>query len=96
MRPSLSQDPAGARAFSALPVEKTLVTQSGFGRRAAENGSAGTDHGHGNVMFVMGPSVNGGQGFGTWPGLQASQLDNGDLAVATDYRDVMADGASIA
>jgi uncharacterized protein (DUF1501 family) len=73
----------------------TLVTQSEFGRRAAENGSAGTDHGHGNVMFVMGPSVNGGQAYGTWPGLQGSQLDNGDVAVTTDYRDVMAEILSL-
>ncbi len=69
----------------------TLVTQSEFGRRAAENGSAGTDHGHGNVMFVMGPNVNGGQAYGQWPGLGQNQLDNGDLAVVTDYRDVMAE-----
>ena len=68
----------------------TLVTQSEFGRRAAENGSAGTDHGHGNVMFVMGPSVNGGQAYGTWPGLDRASLHQGrDLPVTTDYRSVL-------
>ena len=36
-----------------------LVTMSEFGRTAAENGT-GTDHGHGNVMMVLGGSVKGG------------------------------------
>lgn len=37
----------------------TLVTMSEFGRRVRENASRGTDHGHGNVMFVMGGGVRG-------------------------------------
>lgn len=69
----------------------TLVLQSEFGRRVSENGSAGLDHGHGNAMFVMGENVNGGQVYGTWPGLAPTSLDSGDLAVTTDYRDVMAE-----
>ena len=39
----------------------TLVAMSEFGRVARENGSQGTDHGHGNVMFVMGGAVRGGR-----------------------------------
>jgi uncharacterized protein (DUF1501 family) len=73
----------------------TMVVQSEFGRRVAENGSAGLDHGHGNAMFVMGPNVNGGQVYGSWPGLDAASLDNGDLAVTTDYRHVMAEVLSV-
>lgn len=70
----------------------TLVTNSEFGRRVAENGSAGTDHGHGGVMFVMGTCVNGGQVKSIWPGLSPGQLyDDRDLDVTIDYRDVLAE-----
>ena len=69
----------------------TLVTMSEFGRRVAENGSQGTDHGHGSVMFVMGGGANGGQVFTRWPSLAPAALDNGDLAITTDYRDVLAE-----
>jgi len=68
----------------------TLVTMSEFGRRAQENSSHGTDHGHGNVMFLMGGGVNGGNVYGDWPGLAASKLYGpGDLAITTDFRDVL-------
>jgi uncharacterized protein (DUF1501 family) len=40
--------------------DTTVVVTSEFGRRNYENGSNGTDHGHGNVMFVTGGSVVGG------------------------------------
>ena len=69
----------------------TLVTMSEFGRRAGENENAGVDHGWGNVMFVLGGNVNGGTVFGSWPGLADDALDDGDLAVTTDYRAVLAD-----
>jgi len=69
----------------------TLVVMTEFGRRVAENGSAGTDHGHGGVMFVLGGNVNGGQVFSQWPGLDPASLGNGDLPITTDYRDVLAE-----
>lgn len=69
----------------------TVVTMSEFGRRVAENGSAGTDHGHGNVMFLLGGGVNGGQVFARWPTLAPEALDDGDLAITTDYRSVLAE-----
>jgi uncharacterized protein (DUF1501 family) len=72
----------------------TVVTMSEFGRRAHENGSQGTDHGHGNVMFLMGGGVNGGQVHARWPGLAPEALDDGDLAITTDYRDVLAEVVS--
>jgi uncharacterized protein (DUF1501 family) len=69
----------------------TVVVMSEFGRRFAENNNRGTDHGHGNVMFVIGGSVNKGL-YGNWPGLGAGQLyDNADLAITTDYRTVLAE-----
>jgi uncharacterized protein (DUF1501 family) len=70
----------------------TVVVMSEFGRNAKENGSQGTDHGHGNVMFVMGGAVNGGRVMANWPGLNAGQLyQNQDLNVTIDYRDILAE-----
>ncbi|MCA9836189.1 MAG: DUF1501 domain-containing protein [Trueperaceae bacterium] len=69
----------------------SVVTMSEFGRRVEENGSSGTDHGHGNVMFAMGGGIAGGQVFCDWPGLSSDALDDGDLAITTDYRDVLAE-----
>ncbi len=70
----------------------TVVAMSEFGRVARENGSQGTDHGHGNVMFVMGGAVRGGRVLTTWPGLAAGQLyQNQDLHVTIDYRDILAE-----
>jgi uncharacterized protein (DUF1501 family) len=64
----------------------TLVTMSEFGRTARQNGTGGTDHGHANVMFVLGGSVKGGHVYGKWPGLSNDQLNDGrDLAVTTDF-----------
>ncbi len=71
--------------------EYLLYAKSEFGRRVAENGSAGTDHGSGGVMMVMGNRVVGNQVHGFWPTLASAQLDNGDLRVETDYRDVLAE-----
>ncbi|HAX69833.1 MAG TPA: DUF1501 domain-containing protein [Anaerolineales bacterium] len=68
----------------------SVVVVSEFGRRLVQNESYGTDHGHGSVMFTLGGSVNGGQVFGNWPGLHNDQLyDRADLAVTTDYRQVL-------
>jgi uncharacterized protein (DUF1501 family) len=63
---------------------------SEFGRTIAENGSGGTDHGRGNVMWVLGEAVRGGQVYGEWSGLSESDLhDERDLPVTTDYREVL-------
>jgi uncharacterized protein (DUF1501 family) len=71
-----------------------LLTMSEFGRTARENGSRGTDHGHGNAMLVLGSSVKGGKVYGEWKGLKPDQLNEGrDLAVTTDFRDVLAEAA---
>ena len=67
-----------------------LVTMSEFGRTARENGDRGTDHGHANCMFVMGGGVRGGKVYGKWPGLEQEQLyEARDLALTTDFRDVL-------
>ena len=68
----------------------TLVTMSEFGRTAHQNGTGGTDHGHADVMFVLGGSVKGGKVYGRWPGLENDQLNEGrDLVVTTDFRNVL-------
>ncbi len=67
----------------------TVVVQSEFGRRLRENDNRGSDHGHGNVMLVMGGEVYGGI-HGSWPGLHTDQLYDGvDLDVTTDYRQIL-------
>ena len=64
-----------------------IVTMSEFGRTARENGNRGIDHGHANVMFVLGGPVKGGKVYGRWPGLDQSQLyEARDLALTTDFR----------
>lgn len=68
----------------------TVVAMSEFGRRVAENNSSGTDHGHGNSLWLLGGHINGGQVYARWPGLNQEQLVGpGDLAVTTDYRDIL-------
>jgi uncharacterized protein (DUF1501 family) len=63
------------------------MTFSEFGRRAKQNGSAGTDHGTAEPMFIIGNTVQGGL-YGTYPSL--SDLDNGDLKFNADFRSVYA------
>ena len=67
----------------------TVVTVSEFGRRLAENGSGGLDHGWGNVMLLAGGGVKGGRYYGAWPTLDRAALREGDLSVTTDYRTVL-------
>jgi len=78
-----------------LADDTVLITMSEFGRTARENGNRGTDHGHANVMFVLGGPVRGGRVYGRWPGLDPSQLHEGrDLTLTTDFRTVV--GESVA
>jgi uncharacterized protein (DUF1501 family) len=97
LMPNLMKDLAdGIAAFHADMQEHmnqlTTVTMSEFGRRASENGSLGTDHGHGSMMMVLGGHVDGGKVHGEWPGLEEGQMVGpGDLAVTTDYRDVLSE-----
>jgi len=81
-------DGAGASNYT---QRLTVVIQSEFGRRLAENADNGTDHGHGNMMMVMSGNATGGV-HGNWPGLANNQLfDGADLAVTTDYRRVLSE-----
>lgn len=69
----------------------TVLVMTEFGRRLRANKSNGTDHGHGGCWLALGDKVHGGNLYGQWPGLATAQLDQGvDLAVTTDYRQVLA------
>ncbi len=69
-----------------------VVAMSEFGRNARENGSAGTDHGTGGAMFVLGGNIRGGQVLADWPGLEPEQLFEGqDLEITIDYRDILSE-----
>ncbi|MGH0031240.1 MAG: DUF1501 domain-containing protein [Myxococcota bacterium] len=93
--PSLAAGLAALRSDLGADWQRTTVlVMTEFGRTAAQNGSFGTDHGHGTVMLAAGGGVAGGQVItnGGWPGLGAGQLFEGrDLAVTTDFRDVFAE-----
>jgi len=78
-----------------LAEDTVMITMSEFGRTVRENGNRGTDHGHANVMFIMGGPVKGGKVYGQWPGLDQSQLYEGrDLAVTTDFRRVLGEAVA--
>ena len=70
----------------------TIVVMSEFGRTVSENGNKGTDHGHGNVMWLLGGGVKGKQILGDWNGLESGNLYEGrDLPGTTDFRTVFSD-----
>ncbi len=72
-----------------------VLVYSEFGRRISENGSAGTDHGAGANMMVLGGLVRGGI-YGTAPNLNLDpanptlENNNGDVKCETDFRGVYA------
>lgn len=70
-------------AASGLGDRAVVLAFSEFGRRVAENGSAGTDHGVAGPVFLAGAPVAGGV-IGTHPSLD--DLDAGDLKMAVDFR----------
>ena len=81
-----------ARDLGDRMQDVVILTMSEFGRAVAENGSRGTDHGHGNAMMILGGGVRGGKVYGRWPGLAPEQrYDGRDLAVTTDFRSVFAE-----
>lgn len=69
----------------------TVVVQTEFGRRLNENGDRGTDHGTAADMLILGDAVNGGVIYGDWPGIGPDELFEGDVAVTTDFRQVLSE-----
>jgi uncharacterized protein (DUF1501 family) len=84
---------SGLAAFHAdmgeMMGKVTIVVMSEFGRRVQENASNGTDHGHGNMMMVLGQHVAAQPVVSNWVGLHPDQLTQGDLTITIDYRDVL-------
>jgi uncharacterized protein (DUF1501 family) len=70
-----------------LAERVAVLAFSEFGRRVAENGSAGTDHGTAGPVFLAGPGVRPGL-VGATPSLL--DLEDGDLKVGFDFRRVYA------
>jgi len=77
------------RDLEARGLADRVVVQvwSEFGRRAQENGDAGTDHGAAGVGFLIGSRVNG-QMVGEFPGLQGGLDDRGNVRATSDFRAV--------
>ncbi|SFB29435.1 Uncharacterized conserved protein, DUF1501 family [Collimonas sp. OK607] len=80
-----------ARELGPAFNDTVIVVMSEFGRTFRENGNGGTDHGHGNAMWLLGGNVRGRSIYGQWPGIDDKSLNEGrDLAVTTDFRAVLA------
>lgn len=76
------------QALGPVYQDTVVVVMSEFGRTVKENVTGGTDHGHGNVLWLLGGAIKGGQTFGEWAGLSESALYEGrDVPVLTDFRD---------
>jgi uncharacterized protein (DUF1501 family) len=71
-----------------------VVVMTEFGRRVEQNANAGTDHGHGAAVLLLGGGLAGGTVHGAWNGLAPDQLDQGDVPGWNDYRDVLAEVVS--
>ncbi|HSL58704.1 MAG TPA: DUF1501 domain-containing protein [Acidimicrobiales bacterium] len=77
-----------ARVAGAGRLDDVLVvTTSEFGRRVAENGSAGTDHGTGGLSLVLGTGLRPRQVVG---GYDLDRLVDGDLPLTVDTRSLYA------
>lgn len=71
--------------------DDVVLVVSEFGRTSAENGTRGSDHGHGNALWLLGNRVQGGRWHGQWNGLASANLHEGrDLPVHHDFRAVFA------
>jgi uncharacterized protein (DUF1501 family) len=68
-----------------------VVVISEFGRTFRENGTRGTDHGHGSVYWVLGGAVQGGHLVGEQVDVSQQTLNqNRDWPVLTEYRGMLA------
>ena len=71
----------------------TLVTMSEFGRTARQNGTGGTDHGHANVMFVLGGAVRAARSTGSGRAWRRAVERRPRSGVTTDFRNVLGEAA---
>lgn len=79
-----------ANGLGPVMNDTTIIVMSEFGRTAHENGNGGTDHGHGNVMWILGGQVPGGKVYARWSSLAVKDLNEGrDVPTTTDFRNVL-------
>ena len=82
---------AFAREMGPRWKSTVVVVMSEFGRTFRENGNRGSDHGHGNTLWVLGGGIAGGRIAGRQVALtEASLFQNRDLPILNDYRSVLA------
>jgi uncharacterized protein (DUF1501 family) len=77
-----------ARQLGPAYGDTVILVISEFGRTVHENGNAGTDHGHGNVIWAMGGPIRGRRVYADWRGLNPAALyQERDVPVTTDFRE---------
>ena len=82
---------AFAQEMGALWKSTVVLVMSEFGRTFRENGNRGTDHGHGNTLWVLGGGIAGGRIAGRQAAVDPSNLfQDRDFRVLNDYRSVLA------
>jgi uncharacterized protein (DUF1501 family) len=88
---SLGQGLSGfAEQMGAAWSRTVVVVLSEFGRTFRENGTRGTDHGHGSVHWVLGGAVQGGRFAGEQVAVTPQTLNqNRDFPVLTEYRGML-------
>lgn len=78
------------KGLGPLYKDTNIIVMSEFGRTAKENGNGGTDHGHGNVMWLLGGGTPGGKVYGRFSGLAQNNLyEARDLPANIDFRTVI-------
>ncbi len=78
-----------AQAAQPVWARTALVVVTEFGRTARINGTNGTDHGTGGVLWLAGGAVAGGHVGGLWPGMRPHQLyQDRDIHATIDFRSV--------
>lgn len=71
--------------------QTVVVVMSEFGRTFRENGTRGTDHGHGNTLWILGGGISGGRLAGELTEVSEKNLsENRDSPLLNDYRSVLA------
>ena len=88
---SLGQGLAGfAEQMGPAWNRTVVVVLSEFGRTFRENGTRGTDHGHGSVHWVLGGAIQGGRFLGEQVAVTPKTLNqNRDFPVLTEYRGML-------
>jgi uncharacterized protein (DUF1501 family) len=88
--PSLGEGLATlAHGLEPIFADTVIAVISEFGRTVRENGNKGTDHGYGNVIWLLGGAIRGAHVYGEWLGLDPSTLyQNRDLPISTDFREI--------